>query len=177
MSETALQTNDRVTAIVTSIIAVMAAIGTLLAQHQSIAALAAKTHAIILQSRASDRINVGETKSVRYDLITTLDASGLITSKARKGILELAERERKASQIAIADSQALELQAKTVEERADQMLVAYQTFEIGATMLEVAVVLVSLSALAGRRLLFTIGCSVALGGVGCLIFGFFQAHP
>ena len=160
-----------------AIIAVLAALGTLFSHHRSISALTAKNEAILTQSRASDRYNSYESKRVRYHVYTAFLAAGLPQAQAGKDTLkQLAEKEQASSLATFADAERLEKLATQYEDRAEEILKSYETLEIGTTFCEIAIVLVSISALASTRIFLTIGSLLAAGGLAFLVFGYFQAH-
>ncbi|HTA39005.1 MAG TPA: DUF4337 family protein, partial [Candidatus Acidoferrales bacterium] len=66
--------------------------------------------------------------------------------------------------------------ARDKEEQSELILKSYETLEIGTTFCEIAIVLVSISALASTRIFLTIGSTLAAIGLVFLIYGYFQAH-
>jgi Domain of unknown function (DUF4337) len=168
---------SKAVALAAAIIAVLAALGTLFSHHRSISALTAKTEAILTQSRASDRFNAYESKRVRYQVFTAFLAAGLPKAQAGKdAVKKLADREQASSLVTLADAKRLENTADEKEVRSDVILKSYETLEIGTTFCEIAIVLVSISALASTRIFLTIGSGLAAFGLAFLIFGYFQAH-
>jgi hypothetical protein len=160
-----------------AIIAVLAALGTLFSHHRSISALTVKNEAILTQARASDRYNSYESKRVRYDVYSAFLASGLPEKEAGKQtVRRLAEKVQASSLSALADAERLEKLSAEAEERSELILKSYEWLEIGTTFCEIAIVLVSISALASTRIFLTIGSGVAAIGAAILIFGYFQAH-
>lgn len=168
---------SKLVSLAAAIIAVLAALGTLFSHHRSISALTAKNEAILTQSRASDRYNSYESKRVRYHVYTAFLAAGLPAAEAGKEtVKKLAEREQASSLATFADAERLEKVAYEKEEESNRILKSYETLEIGTTFCEIAIVLVSISALASTRIFLTIGCGLAAFGLAFLLFGYFQAH-
>lgn len=164
-------------ALAAAIIAVLAALGTLFSHHRSISALTAKNEAILTQSRASDRYNAYESKRVRYNVYMAFLAAGLPKAQAGKdAVKRLADREQASSLVTFADAERLEKISNDKDVRSDLILKSYETLEIGTTFCEIAIVLVSISALASTRIFLTIGSGLAAVGLAFLIFGYFQAH-
>ena len=160
-----------------AIIAVLAALGTLFSHHRSISALTAKNEAILTQARASDRYNSYEAKRVRYNVYTAFLAAGLPHAQAgRDTVQKLADREQASSLATFADAERYEKLAKDKEEQSNVILRSYETLEIGTTFCEIAIVLVSISALASTRIFLTIGSGLAAFGLAFLTYGYFQAH-
>jgi Domain of unknown function (DUF4337) len=168
---------SKMVSLAAAIIAVLAALGTLFSHHRSISALTAKNEAILTQARASDRYNSYEAKRVRYNVYTAFLAAGLPAAEAGKETVKrLAEREQASSLSTFADAERLEKAAYAKEEESNLILRSYETLEVGTTFCEIAIVLVSISALASTRIFLTIGCGLAAFGLAFLIFGYFQAH-
>jgi hypothetical protein len=160
-----------------AIIAVLAALGTLFSHHRSISALTEKNVAILTQARASDRYNSYEAKQVRYNVYTAFLTAGLPKAQAGKDFVKkLADKEKASSLATFADAENLDKTARDKEEHSEIILKSYETLEIGTTFCEIAIVLVSISALASTRIFLTIGSSLAAFGLAFLIFGYFQAH-
>jgi hypothetical protein len=160
-----------------AIIAVLAALGTLFSHHRSISALTAKNVAILTQARASDRYNSYEAKQVRYNVYSAFLAAGLPKAQAGKDLVKkLADKEQASSLTTFADAERLDGAARDKEEQSELILKSYETLEIGTTFCEIAIVLVSISALASTRIFLTIGSTLAAIGLVFLIYGYFQAH-
>ena len=160
-----------------AIIAVLAALGTLFSHHRSISALTAKNVAILTQARASDRYASYEAKQVRYNVFTAFLAAGLPKAQTGKDIVKkLADREQASSLTTFADAERLDKAARDKEEQSELILRSYETLEIGTTFCEIAIVLVSISALASTRIFLSIGSGLAAFGLAFLIYGYFQAH-
>jgi hypothetical protein len=172
-----MSSGNKLVPLAAAIIAVLAALGTLFSHHRSISALTAKNSAILTQARASDRFNAYEAKRVRYHVYSAFLAVGLPTAQAGKNtIKELAEKEQTSSLASFADAEKLEEESRHFEEQAERILKSYETLEIGTTFCEIAIVLVSISALASTRIFLTIGSGLAAFGAAFLIAGYFQAH-
>jgi hypothetical protein len=160
-----------------AVIAVLAALGTLFSHHRSISALTAKNVAILTQARASDRFNSYEAKQVRYNVFNAFLTAGLPRAQAGKDLVKkLADKELVSSIATKAEADRLDQAAKDKEEQSELILKSYETLEIGTTFCEIAIVLVSISALAGTRLFLSIGSGLAAFGLAFLIYGYFQAH-
>ena len=168
---------NRLVPLAAAIIAVLAALGTLFSHHRSISALTAKNEAILTQARASDRYNSYEAKQVRYNVYSAFLAAGLPRAQDGKVIVQnLAKREQASSLATYADAARYEKMAQDKEEESNLILKSYETLEIGTTFCEIAIVLVSISALASTRIFLTIGSGLAAIGLAFLIYGYFQAH-
>jgi len=163
------RTRNRPVALVTAIIAVLAALGTLFAHHRSISALSVKNAAILTQARASDTYNAYEAKQIRYNIYKALLASDLVRDGATRARLEaVAEKEQSTSPDVLDKAKALEEQATHDDERSEAILKSYEILQMATTAFEVSIILVSISALAGTRFFLPFAC--ALSGVGLLLF-------
>jgi len=167
---------SRLVPLAAAIIAVLAALGTLFSHHRSILALTAKNEAILAQARASDKYNQYEAQRVRYHLYTALLVAGVPQRQVGIDALkQIAEKEQTASLTTHADADDLEKKSRDAEDLAARILKSYETLEIGTTFCEVAIVLVSISALVNGRILLALGCGLSAFGVAFLIVGYFQA--
>jgi hypothetical protein len=168
---------NRLVPLAAAIIAVLAALGTLFSHHRSISALTAKNEAILTQARASDSYNRYEAKRVRYHLYSAFLAAGLPANQAGKDALKtVADKEQSSSLSTFADAELLEKQSREAEDKAEAYLKSYETLEIGTTFCEIAIVLVSISALSRTRIFLTAGSGLAAIGLVFLVVGYFQAH-
>jgi tRNA(Glu) U13 pseudouridine synthase TruD len=168
---------NKMVSLAAAIIAVLAALGTLFSHHRSITALTAKNEAILTQARASDLFNRYESKRVRYHVYTAFIAADLPPSKEGKATLkDLADKEQASSLATFSEAERLEKASQDYEEHSERILSSYETLEIGTTFCEIAIVLVSISALASTRIFLTVGCGLATVGLAFLVYGFLQAH-
>lgn len=129
-------------ALAAAIVAVVAAIGTLLGNHRSVQALDARSAASLAQARAT------------YTVLSAVD-----------------ERKQPSVQAAIAQAQTLEQKAAVDERRSDLLLSSYETIEYGTTLCEIAIVFVSISALARRPWLFFTGLGAGAISVALIAIG------
>ena len=167
---------DRLRATVIAAVAVLAALGTLFAHHRSISALTTKNQAILAQARASDAYGKYDAKQVRYQVATTLIASGVPrTREGRRALVALADRERDTSNAVLARAQALEAASLSDETQSEKILKSYETLQLATTFFQIAIVLVSISTLVRTRGFLAVGCAVSAIGIVLLAVGYFQA--
>lgn len=160
---------DRPVALVTAIVAVLAALGTLFAHHRSIGALSVKNAAILAQARASDTYNAYEAKQIRYNIYRALLASQLVRDAATRARLEaVADKEQSSAPAVLEKAKALEEQSTHDDERSEAILRSYEVLQFATTAFEVSIILVSISALAGTRIFLPFACAVS--GVGLVLF-------
>ena len=164
-------------ALAAAIIAVLAALGTLFSHHRSISALTAKNQAILTQSRAADAYNRFESKSIRANLYQAFVRAGVARDPSVQKLLEdTARSEEETAKVYQARGKALENLSDGHDERSELILRSYEMLEYATTFFEVAIVLVSISAIVRGRVLFY--AALGLSAIGLVLFciGFFQAH-
>lgn len=168
---------DLLVPLLAAIIAVLAALGTLFAHHRSIAALALKNEAILAQARASDQFAYYQAKRIKFTVYSALATAG-VAKNAKDGasLAATAEREQKSSLPVLDQARALEREATAKQEASETILGSFETLEIATTLFEIAIVFVSVSALAGTRLLLYLGSALSVVGIGYAIVGLLQPH-
>ncbi len=168
---------NKAVALAAAIIAVLAALGTLFSHHRSISAITSMNHAILYQTRASDKFSTFEAQRVRANLLKALvDADVPRTAAAKTLLADAAEKQQRSASTVLQAALDLEEKSQVADDRSESILKSYETLEIATTFFEVAIVLVSISALAGTRLFLTFGVGVSVAGLVMLIFGYFQGH-
>jgi Domain of unknown function (DUF4337) len=159
---------SRIAPIAAAVIAVMAALVTLLVHQRSNQALNAKNNAILEFTHASDQYNYYQSKSIKEDVYSV----GLITSaRSNAALRKVADHERDTKAAVLAQAQQYEQQADADDERSERFIRSYETLEIAATFLEVAIVILSISTLAGTVILPAIAAVSTLIGVGFFVAG------
>ena len=169
--------SNRIVSLSAAILAVLAALGTLFAHHRSISALSVKNQAILAQSRASDSYNAYEAKQIRYNIYQALLAGQIVTNSQSRARLEsVAQRERTTSPAVLEKARNLEDQAARDDDRSESFLRSYERLQFAATAFQIAIVFVSISALAAARFLLPAG--FVLGALGMVLFvtGLLQAR-
>jgi len=149
-------------------IAVLAAIFNLLSAQRSTAIVFTKNEAILSQSHAGDAFLSYESHVVQQEIAQLAGDVG----RERSIVAGRIVRERAAG--AAAQTRALDLQHKSdaFNERADHLKETYEVMEVGVTVLEISIVLVSLATLAPSRIL-TIASAAAIAiGTGASLWGF-----
>jgi hypothetical protein len=148
----------------TAMLAVFAAIASLLSGANSNEAILAKNEAVLHQAEASDQWTYYQSKSVkanlaelRADLAPQKDAAERLRGEADRYRREGAEIEAKAH--------ALEAKVEASNELAERLLALHHRFAISVTMFQIAIALCAIAALVRRRFLWLIGCVGGLGGL------------
>lgn len=169
------RSGNRAGSLAITIVAVLAALGTLFAHHRSISALNLKNQAILSQARASDAYGKYDAKLVRYQVAQVLITSGILrTDQGRKALQELADRERASSAVLLAKAQSLEASSEEDDAHSEKILKSYETLQLATTFFDIAIVLVSISTLAQTRPLLAVGCALGAIGIVLLAVGYFQ---
>ncbi|MHB8196524.1 MAG: DUF4337 family protein [Vulcanimicrobiaceae bacterium] len=164
------QTGNASVAVIASTVAVLAAIGTLLSAHRSIHALSIKNQAVLSFVRASDRYAHYQAKRVKVHIYAAFAATSPGRQAARFTLI--ADKERQSATPILAQAKALDAKASREERASERLLSSFETIGVGTTLLEISIVLVSISALGAQRVLMWSGCVLAAVGVAFLILGF-----
>ncbi len=168
---------DLLVPLAAAIIAVLAAIGTLYAHHQSISALSVKNQAILLQSKATDQYNYYQAKRLKFTVYSALAATGNLHDPAvRNNFRQIANHESDASLAVLSAARDLERRADKELERSEVMLKSFETAETATTLFEISIVFVSISALSKTRLLLYLGTGLSALGIVLMAIGYLQGH-
>ena len=171
------QGGNKIVSLSAAILAVLAALGTLFAHHRSISSLSLKNAAILAQARASDTYSAYEAKQIRYNIYQALLASKIVRSaESRRRLEEVAESERETSPAVLAKARALEARSAMDDERSEAVLKSYELLQFAATAFQIAIILVSISALAAARLLLPAGFAVSGLGIVLFVAGLLQGR-
>lgn len=160
--------------VLTAVLAVLAAIATLFSNHSSVTGLRANTQAGILMTRAADSYSNYEARRVKVEINQALLGSGLIANAAVKNRIQqrVSAEDSQARNIALKRAQSYENGADDQLERAETTMRSYENFEVSATLFEVAIVVISVTALmGGAKPLFYVGGISALIALGFFISG------
>jgi hypothetical protein len=161
--------------IAASILAVIAALANLVSNQRSAAALIAKNEAILAQAKATDAYNFYESRRIRQRLYEALVDSGVATDPARVTKLrKTAADEIVKEKPILKQAQDSEHAVDVANERSEHALKAHEILEIAVTFFEIAIVLVSISALVTTPLLSGVAIAAATGGLIVFVVGFFS---
>ncbi len=138
----------RVIALVSAIVAVLAALGSLFAHQKSIQALDIKNQALHESIRASDQIAYYQSKRARVSTYSALLTAGVARDERdRENLKQAIAHEETSSLAVLGGANKLEADAAHQEDQAEAKLHSFETFEIATASFEVSIVLVSISAL------------------------------
>lgn len=169
--------SDRLVPLAAAIIAVLATLATLFAQHRSISALAIKTQAILAQSRAFDLYSAYQAHRVKYTVYTALLNADIVPAQAaRVRLKSVAAIQQRNSLQLLAGAKSLEAESLDDQNRSEQYLHSFEILEVATTLFEIGIVFVSISTLSQTRMLLYGASVTTLVGIGFLIFGLLPAH-
>jgi hypothetical protein len=145
-----------------AVLAVLAAVSGFLSNVRSTAALVAKNDAIVATAHASDTYAQYQAERQKFYAYQSLIDAGVARDVAK--VRKIASREAKKAPPLLLKAHGFEEQATRLDEHSDALLSSHERIEVAATLFEVAIVLVSISALAGSRLLpVTAAVATAIG--------------
>ena len=156
-----------------AVVAVLAALATLFAHHSSTSALAQKNEAILYQAKAADQYNYFESKRIKAELNQSLIDSGVVAggSAGHQAMMRRINKEKTEADVILKKAKALEAQSGDYSERSERFMNSYENHEIAATLFEVSIVLVSITALMRTRALLWIAGSATLVGFAFFAVG------
>lgn len=160
--------------IAAAVIAVLAALATLFSNHSSISGLEKRTLAGIYQTRAADSYSYYESSRIKIEVNQAIVQSGLVLSAApRTAMTARIDKEQKKSAATLSEAKRSEEISHNYLDEAEKTMSSYEHFEWAATLFEVAVVLVSITALAKTRYMLYAGFVATAVGLGFFGLGFF----
>jgi hypothetical protein len=155
---------DRATAFFTSIVAVLAAVGTLFATHRSIGAISVQTQGLRFAQMASDQYAYYQTDQMKATLYRVNHLNAMAQAEDRNSLQIFAR------------AKALELQSSQSAERADALLESFERLEIATTFFEIAIAFASIGVLTHLRVPLWASGVLAVIGVGVGLTGYLLAH-
>jgi hypothetical protein len=135
-----------------AVLALLAASTGLLANLRVTQSSATKSDAIILMERAADTYSEYNSRSIREHIYEAA-LEGTSDAKHAARLRSVADHERTAKAPLLKEARTLDTQSREATERAEHILVSHEILEIATTMFEIAIVLTSVTALVGTRLL------------------------
>jgi hypothetical protein len=150
----------------TAIIAVFAAIASLLSGSRANAAILAKNEAVLNQARASDQWAYYQAKGIKQTVYAS-QAEVLATTNAAEATKLREQASHYKEEQAEVEKRARELEAKVEEagKAADENLERHHLFAISVTIFQVAIALAAIAALTRRKPLWFISLAVGAGGL------------
>lgn len=152
--------------IAAAVLAVLAAVSGFVSNVLSTKALFAKNEAIILTTTSADKYSQYQTGRIKFYIYSAAIEGG--SARNVDKLQKTADRENKKTKPLLGQAGALVEQAKAQSDRSEKLLTAHEIIEVATTLFEVSIVLVSITALIGSRLL-PIVAGVA-SGIAAVIF-------
>ena len=163
---------DKLVPIAAAVIAVFAALATLFSNHSSVAGLEKRTLAGIYQTRAADSYNYYESSRIKIEVNQSLLQGGVVPAAgARSAMSGRVATEEAKSEKTLAQARAFEQRSTKYLDDAEHSMASYEKYEMAATLFEVSVVLVSVTALMRTRTLLYIGAGATIVGLVFFVLG------
>jgi hypothetical protein len=153
-------------------LALFAASTGLLASLRVTQSNATKSDAIIDITRAADTYNEFDSRSIRQHIYEAALVSTDDPKRAAR-MRKVVAHEQQAKRPLLATAREWDARSRAATARAERFLTAHEILEVATTFFEIAIVLVSVTALVGSRLLPAAASVVTLAGLGVAIRGLF----
>lgn len=166
----------RFIAVVTALLAVVAAIGSLRAGLLVNEALLSKNEEISLRTQATDQWNFYQSKSIKGVVYATtaqlLPPNSPLLLKSQKEVTRYAQ-EQAAIQ---AKAKGLEKKANEKDDEATKDMDHHHIFAFSVSLCQIAIALSAIAALTRSRRVWVFSLAAGFAGVAALIGGFFGLH-
>jgi hypothetical protein len=157
--------------IAAAMLAVLAAVSGYFGNLRSTQALVEKNESIVATAHASDTWSQYQAGRVKYYVVTTALDQGVNPGGNPAKLKDAAAKEAAKGPALIEKAKAYEEAAVHHNERSERLLQSHETIEVGTTLFEVAIVLVSITALVGSRVLPISAGIAAAVGMGFFLVG------
>jgi len=145
-------------------LAVLAALGGFLSNLRSTGALIAKNDSIVATTRASDTYNEYQAGRLKFYISQSAIDAGVGPGGNIARLKDNVKRQGAKGPALLAKARDFEHEAERDNARSEHLLAQHETIEVATTLFEVSIVLVSITALVGSRLLpIVAGVASALG--------------
>jgi hypothetical protein len=152
-------------------LAVLAAVSGYLANVRATQALIAKNDSIVATTRASDTYNEYQAERLKYAIVATALEAGTSPSSDVAKLKATAAHEASKGPPLLKIAQSFERGADELDAKSEHLMGQHETIEVGSTLFEVSIVLVSITALVGSRLLPVAAGLAAALGAAAFIYG------
>lgn len=163
-------------AVVTAVLAVIAAIGSLRAGLLVNEALLAKNDEISLRTQATDQWNYYQSKSIKGVIYTTtaqlLPPSSPLLAKSQ----EAAARYSREQEDIRAKAEALEKKAESKDKSSAKDMDEHHIFAFSVSLCQIAIAMSAIAALTRSRRVWVFSLATGLTGLLALLGGFFGLH-
>lgn len=154
--------------IATAIVAVLATLANLAAAQRSTQALILKNDTIVAYTRASDTYNYYQAKATKEEIYK---AALILNHRPDPALQKVVDREHKGKGPVLAKAREYDKQAAEANEQSERFLRSHEILEVGVTLLEVAVVIFSISTLTATFVLPIAAGIATILGVGFAVTG------
>jgi hypothetical protein len=145
-------------------LAVLAALGGFLSNLRSTGALIAKNDSIVATTRASDTYNEYQASRLKFYISQSEIDAGVGPGGSVARLKDNVKHQAAKGPALLAKAREFEHEAERANVRSEHLLGQHETIEVATTLFEVSIVLVSITALVGSRLLpIVAGVASALG--------------
>jgi hypothetical protein len=156
----------------TALIAVFAAVASLMSGSYSNEAILEKNEALLFQAKASDQWAFYQAKGIKSSMAAgqaeVLAATNAALAAKLKGDADRYRLEQEAIQ---KDAHELEATEKEHNEASEHLLHRHHQFAYAVTLFQIAIALGAIAALARRQMLWWLGMAASLVGLGFSIRG------
>jgi hypothetical protein len=153
-----------------AVLAVLAAVSGYFGNLRSTEALVEKNNSIVATTKASDTWSQYQSERIKYYIAQTAIDAGTRPGADLAGLKKNAAEENAKAPPLMKKARAFEEEAVHHNEHSERLLKQHETIEVGTTLFEVAIVLVSITVLVGSRLLpFVSGLAAVIGIVFFLL--------
>ncbi len=156
-------------ALTTALIAVVAAVISLVSGYYADRALLEKNNAVLLQSKASDQWSYYQAKGVKKNLAEGF--AGLSNDEKQK---KEAERYGGQQEEIKAKAEELEHQVQEANDLSSELFEKHHRSAMGVTFLQIAIALSAMSALLGRKSFWVFSVVTCVVGIGFALVGVFS---
>jgi hypothetical protein len=153
-------------AVTLSILAVLVAIATLLGHRAS-------TEVVVLQNKATDQWNLFQAKNIRsHEMASVADLLGTLTTVDKEKAETLKEKYSKEAERYDKEKEQTSEQAKELEAERDLVDRRGDRYDAGEVILEIALIICSLTLLTKKRIFWLSGIALGLVGLVVTLSGF-----
>ena len=167
---------SRFIAVVTALLAVVAAIGALKSGVLVNGALIAKNDEISHRTRATDQWNFYQAKSIKGVVYSVAAAqappSSALADQSRAAVARYAREQEQIK----AEAESLERRADADDRLADRDMSRHHMFAFSASLCQIAIAISAVAALTRRRRVWLFGLATGVAGIVALISGFLGLH-
>jgi hypothetical protein len=162
--------------VVAAALAVLAAVSGFLSNVRMTGALMAKNDAIVKTTLASDTYAEYQSSRIKFYIAQTAIDAGIGPSGHIEKIRDVITHESAKKDPLLKKAQSFEKEAEAQNQLSERLLKSHEIIEVAVTLFEVSIVLVSITALVGSKLLpwvagIASGAGLVILAVGLLKFG------